>query len=110
MSKVRGYNKKQVMEMEFPTTEYSFPESIGSFTGTLVMKKWTDKPALLCYFDTTDGEKLKLQVYWHSDNDRSYRPKNSDVDISEIQIGTALRVGYEKSKKGYTTWLTVKTV
>ena len=60
----RGYGKPAIMEMGFPTKEYEFPETEGEFFGTLVIKKWNNKGGLICYFDTDDGRKLKLCVWF----------------------------------------------
>lgn len=50
-----------------PLEDYTFPSDAGSFTGTLTYRKWhRNKPALLCYFDTDDGNKYMLMVWWNS--------------------------------------------
>lgn len=98
------------MDIGFPTNEYTFPEGEGSFMGKLVMKKWTDNKALLCYFDTQDSRKLKIQVYWKPELSKSYRPRNSSLDVSQIPIGTVVRVEYGLSKNGKTIWLTAEII
>ena len=104
----RGYSKDAIMEMEFPTKEYEFPETAGKFIGTLVMKKWNSKGGLLCYFDTDDGRKLKLCVWFNYKSERSYRPKSCDLDISYVNIGSTLQVEHAITKSGKSKWLTAE--
>lgn len=101
----RGYSKNQVMDMEFPMRDYDFPQGTGEFTGTLVMKKWGDRNSLICYFDTDDDEQFKLCVWYKYDAARAYRPKNSEMDITRVEIGARMKVSYEPTKSGKTAWL-----
>lgn len=105
-----GYTQEQINELEFPVYDYEFPKGSGEFQGTMVMKKWSEKKCLICYFDTTDGEELKICV-WYSENEaRSYRPKQSDVDISELPLGCELKVGYAPTSTKKTRWDTVEVL
>ena len=101
----RGYSERQVSGMGFPAKDYAFPTGEGSFTGTLVMKKWNGKNALICYFDADDGAKYKLCVWFSYDVNRTYRPTNSTVDISYVDIGSTIKVAYGQTKNGKSKWL-----
>jgi hypothetical protein len=104
----RGFTKHQVMELGFPAKDYSFPEGTGLFSGTLVMKKWSNNRGLICYFDTDDGQKRKLCVWFRGDPEKTYRPRKSDLDISLVELGSRLRVGYAATKSGNSNWLTAE--
>ncbi len=103
---IRGYSKNQVIGMNFPREQYTFPTGNGNFNGTLAMKMWSDKQGLICYFDTDNNEKFKLCVWFSNNDDKSYRPKQSTVDISYLEIGTKCIITYE-NKNGKTVWLDV---
>ncbi|MBE6971760.1 MAG: hypothetical protein E7446_06535 [Ruminococcaceae bacterium] len=106
----RGYSKRQVIEMGFPMADYDFPHGEGSFTGTLVMKRWNKQNGLICYFDTDDGYKYKLCVWFKHDEKRAYRPSKSDIDISYIEIGTRLTATYGLTRNGKSKWINVKVL
>ena len=100
----RAYTRKQLFEMNFPVSDYDFPHGNGTFDGVLVMKKWGDRNVLICYFDTDQGEKLKLCAWFKRDSKKDYRPKHSDLDMSKVEIGTDLRVNYSTRNSGKTLW------
>ena len=104
----RGFSKNQVIDMDFPIREYDFPDGAGNFTGTLVMKKWNSNRALICYFDTNDGRKLKLCVWYKYSADKAYRPQKSELDISYVELDSRLLVEYETMKSGKTRWVDAK--
>lgn len=91
--------------MEFRCQDYQFPKGVGSFVGELVMKKWGKQRSLICYFDTKDGNAYKLCVWFSYEDERTYRPRQSDLDISMVEIGSILRVEYDESKSGKARWL-----
>lgn len=101
----RGYSKGQVRDMGFPMSDYDFPQGEGSFTGTLVMKRWNKQNGLICYFNTTDGYKYKLCVWFSHDAKRAYRPAKSEVDISYVEIGSVVKVTYGLTRNGKSKWL-----
>ena len=108
---MRAYSKQQVKRSGFPTGEYTFPQGSGSFVGELVLKMWNNNNALVCYFDTTEGEKYKLCVWFSYDANRSYRPQHSPLDLSYVDIGTSLYVEYDRFPNGYATrWLKAEIV
>ena len=101
----RGYSKGQVRDMGFPMSDYDFPHGEGSFTGTLVMKRWNKQNGLICYYDTNDGYKYKLCVWFSHDEKRAYRPAKSEVDISYVEIGSVVKATYGLTRNGKSKWL-----
>lgn len=89
----------------FPMDEYTFPLGDGCFVGKLVMKKWNRCNGLNCFFDTEDGQKFKVCVWFSHEAERSYRPAYSDIDMSVQQIGTVMRVKFKATASGKTKWL-----
>ena len=106
----RGYSKNQVREMGFPIGDYKFPVGSGVFVGELVMKKWGKQNSLICYFDTEDGSAYKLCVWFNPNEAHSYRPRQSNLDISRVEIGTILRVTFAETASGKTSWLNAEYV
>lgn len=100
----RAYTKKQLLELGFPAAEYHFPKESGEFTGTLIMKKWSDSSGLICYFETEYGEKVKLCVWFRTDPERTYRPAKSDLDLSMVELGAEICAKYTVTQKGKTRW------
>lgn len=105
----RGYSKNQIKEMGFPTREYLFPIQEGSFNGKLVMKEWGNKN-LICYFETDNSKKYKLCVWSDADDNKSYRPKKTDIDFSMVEINSIWKVTFEISKSGITRWMTAEPI
>ena len=101
---MRGYSRREIYEMEFPQNDYDFPLQEGEFTGVLVMKRWLDNHGLLCYFDCDCGNKYKICVWYKGNDQKDYRPKNSTVDVSRVDIGTIMRVEHSITKGGKTRW------
>ncbi len=104
----RAYSRNQLEEVGFDYRRYSFPKAPGRGTGTLVMKEWGKAKCLICYFDMDTGEKLALSVWWDSNPQRSYRPKQSDIDMSMVEIGTRMNICYELSSSGKSRFLEAK--
>ena len=103
---VRGYSRLQVQGMEnFNRSDYSFPKTPGRGTGILTMKEWGNSRCLICYFDMDDGEKLMLSVWQERDSSRSYKPKNCDLDLTTVEIGSRMEIGYELTKSGKSRFL-----
>lgn len=65
---------------------------------------------MTCYFDTDNGERLKLCVWFSYDDSRSYRPKESDVDMKKAELNTKWRISHLITKSGKTKWLTADQV
>ena len=103
-------SQKEADEMGFPSSDYLFPSDGNTFTGTLILKKWSKTKALICYFDTDSGEKLKLCVWFSGDDTRTYRPKRSDINFKEVNLNTKWEVTYLITKSGKTMWLTADQI
>lgn len=77
-----------------PLDNYSYQENTGEFTGTLTFRCWhRNKLMLLCHFDTDDGRRLKLPVWWKSWG-VSYSPAESYISFADevydgVPAGTA---------------------
>ena len=69
------------------------------------MKRWNKQNGLICYFNTTDGYKYKLCVWFSHDEKRAYRPAKSEVDISYVEIGSVVKVTYGLTRNGKSKWL-----
>lgn len=66
-----------------PIDQYHTPKGSGSFTGTLRFRCWhRNKPMLLCFFDTDDGEKIVLQAWWQSWG-VNYSPKETLINFAD---------------------------
>ena len=61
---IRGYSKDYAMEAGIPLSEHHFPAEPGECDATLTMKIWGKHKNLLCYFDTDEGERLLLCVWF----------------------------------------------
>lgn len=46
------------------------------------------------------SERLLLCVWFSTADDRSYRPQNSDLDLSYVEIGSGLHIQYGISSSG----------
>ena len=88
-----------------PLDEYSYPTDSGEFTGTLMFRCWhRNKPMLLCCFDTDDGHKFKLPVWWQSWG-VNYAPAETHINFAdEVEDGTRWRCVYQKKANGYIRW------
>jgi len=102
---VRGYSENQVREMGFPRADYSFPKEPGEGSGTLVMKMWGNK-CLICYFDMDDGSKIKLSLFREHETDRHFFPENSEIDFTEVEIGSQMEIAYGITRTGKAKFLT----
>lgn len=100
----RAYSRYQLKEMDFDVERYKFPTASGKGTGTLAMKQWGNK-CLVCYFDMDDGEKIKLTVWREHVEDRYFRPEKSDLDISEVEIGSRMELSYGITRTGKAKFL-----
>ena len=102
---IRGYSKDYAIKAGIPLSEYHFPAEPGECDATLTMKIWGKHKNLLCYFDTDEGERLLLCVWFSTADDRSYRPQNSDLDLSYVEIGSRLHIQYGISSSGKSQFL-----
>ena len=103
----KAYSWQEITEMGFQVADYDFPFEPGEMNATLVMKRW-GRNNLICYFEGDSGEKFKLCVWWSQYEDQSYRPRDSDVDFTQIELGTKLWVKYDISSSGKAMFLDAK--
>jgi hypothetical protein len=94
-----------------PLDDYSYPEDTGEFTGTLTFRCWhRNKPMLLCYFDTDDGRKFKLPVWWQSWG-VNYSPAESYINFAdEVYDGSRWHCTYRKKQNGYISWCCAESI
>ncbi len=104
-----AYDRTQFWDSHFPAGDYVFPSGDGTFVATLAVSRWINK-GLICYFDTDCGRKYKLCVWFSYDPARSFRPAESDLDISELPFRTRMRISYCRTRKGKAKWLTAEIV
>lgn len=102
---IRGYSKQDMDNMDFPASQYSFLEGPGEGAATLVMKQWGKQNVLICYFNTDDGKKLKLCVWFCRNASRTYRPRHSDLDLSYIGLNSRLHISYDVNESGKSRFL-----
>ena len=94
-----------------PLSGYSYPEDSGEFTGTLAFRCWhKNKPMLLCFFDTDDERKIKLQVWWQSWG-TNYSPAEEDINFADgVFDGSRWHCTYTKKENGYISWRSAEPV
>ena len=88
-----------------PMYDYTYPPDSGEFTGTLSFRCWhRNKPMLLCFFDTDDGRKIKLQV-WFQTWGVCYSPAETHINFAdEVFDGSRWHCVYEKKDNGFIRW------
>lgn len=104
----RGYTDSDMDEMGFDSKAYEFPEGENEITATLVMKKWTNKKGLICFFDTDDGNHYKLIAYLRRPGTGQYTAKDYDIDMSNEPLGARFKIRYSSLEKPYTVWKSCK--
>ena len=105
----RAYTWRQITEMGFEVTDYDFPTEPGIVNAALVMKRWGNNN-LVCYFEGDDGEKIKLCAWWSQYENRSYRPRDSDIDFTEVELGTRFKLEYGISTKGGAIFISAEPI
>ena len=98
----KAYSWREITEMGFQVTDYEFPTEPGIVNATLVMKRWGNNN-LVCYFEGDEGEKFKLCAWWSQYENRAYRPRDSDIDFTEVELHRQLAsvpryLGYDLSQ------------
>jgi hypothetical protein len=93
-----NFTPLQAREAGFDRNGYA-PAAEGNFTGTLVMKIYGDF-CLRCYFETDNGERLKLTA-WQDRKTERYGPRGCGVDFKKTPLFTkwANRVGLSRTGK-----------
>ena len=105
----KAYTWREITEMGFQVTEYDFPTEPGIVNATLVMKRWGNNN-LICYFEGDDGKKLKLCAWWSQYENRSYRPRDSDIDFTLVELGTRFQLEYGISTRGRAIFISAELI
>jgi len=92
---------------DLPLGQYQFPTEEGSFAGTLMYRAWhpNGKRCLICFFDTDNGEHIKLYAWWDID----YSPKDRSISfVDDVVNGSRWKCEYKRAPKGSMTWLSAE--
>ena len=100
----RAYTKNEIYCNNFDYKNYSFPVKANEVEAILVMKQWGRKMNLICYFQTTENKKIKLCAYVQRGLNGRYSPRESDIDMSQVLLGTRWKIKYSIGKTGTTIW------
>ena len=100
MVEKRGYVPSDLEEMGFDVNQYPFPSEAGETTATLVMRKWGKRCNLICYFDTDDGQKLKLIAYRDDRKGGKYTTRENDICMSRQPLGSRWKIKYTITARG----------
>ena len=100
----RACTKNDIYCINFDYKSYNFPLQANEVDAILVMKQWGRKMNLICYFQTTENNKIKLCAYVQRDLNGRYSPRESDIDMSQISLGTKRRIKYSIGKTGVSIW------
>lgn len=100
--------------MGFDLSEFKNPtDESNRFIGKLVTRKWPKKtrshPGIICYFISDIGEKFFLMGFLDKEINM-YKPRETEVDVTEIKIGTTFNITYSISKAGWANWLTAEEI
>ena len=95
---IRAYCRDHISEMGFPTIDYRPPPHSGECNATLSMKAWGQRKELICYFDTEDNQKLALQVDFSIHPERRYRPPDSCLDLSYVDLESHLHIKHDQMR------------
>lgn len=94
MNEAKALSWGQFIETGFDRMQYSFIKQEGTFIATLDMKLWGKKPCSLTnFFTLEDGQ--KIIAYSWSNNDY--------LGITEIQIGSKVKLTFTKTRTGFFT-------
>ena len=110
MVEKRGYAPSDLEEMGFDVNQYPFPSEAGETTATLVMRKWGKRCNLICYFDTDDGQKLKLIAYRDDRKGGKYTTRENDICMSRQPLGSRWKIKYTITARGNTSWLSAEQI
>jgi hypothetical protein len=87
---MRAYSRNQFAELDFDGKEYEFNEQEGTFTGTLVCKKWGKKSNIIAYVDFDDGRKIMTTAFAEPGN---------YFGIPEIPMGSIVKLTFASNKR-----------
>ena len=84
---------REIYELEtfdFDGKEYEFNEQEGTFTGTLVCKKWGKKSNIIAYVDFDDGRKIMTTAFTEPGN---------YLGIPKIPMGSRVKLTFAPNKR-----------
>ena len=87
---MRAYSKNQFEQLDFDGREYVFNEQEGTFTGTLVCKKWGKKSNIIAYVDFDDGRKIMVTAFAEPDR---------YLGVPEIALGSRVQLTFAPNKR-----------
>ena len=85
-----AYSKRQFAMSDFDSTDYNLNEIEGTFTGTLVCKKYGKKCNVVAYVDLDDGRKIVCTAF--------QKPYNY-FEIPEMEIGAKIELTFQRNKR-----------
>ena len=109
---VPGFDRRQDSDPGMPYTpeDYHFPQCDGCFIGKLVSKRWNNSCGINCFFVDKCGHPYILCA-WRSDSENGgYSPAYSSLDVSQMPLGTLLRVTYRINRAGKCKWLDAQCI
>lgn len=105
----RAWTRTEISKMGLDLGDFKIPDNpIGTFTGTLVTRAWPKKSSfrksLICYFIADDGNKYFLLAF-EDLKTKVYKPRNKDLDFTEVEIGKRFKLTYSISKSNWPNWI-----
>ena len=99
---VRAYSYEQFWDEIYENAYFDFDEfricqTVGTYEGRLIMKRWGEKRNIIAYVDCTEKNKRKIKCTAFADTDY--------LGLADIPMGTYIRITYEKSKRSNKTRL-----
>lgn len=98
---MKAYAQRQFARSDFRTEGYELNNIEGSFTGTLVFKKWGKKCNIIAYVEADDGRKIVCTAFQKPDN---------YLGIQDIEIGTKVELTYGRTNRGTIRLNAVRTM
>ncbi len=89
MENNKVYTCAEMREMMIDTSDYSFMDEVGEFTGTLEMKAEAKSGMLRIFLRLSDDRKIITPVFWWQKH----------LGFYEMEIGTQLRLYFRESAR-----------
>ena len=87
MDSTKVFSQTEMRDMMIDTSDYSFMDEVGEFTGTLELKAAARNGMLRVFLRLSDNRKIITPVFWW----QRY------LGFYEMEIGTKLRLFYSES-------------
>lgn len=81
----------EFVNSDIDTRDYEFADFEGTFSATLVCKRWGKKDNVIAYFLLDDGRKISAMAW----KDTRY------MGLKNIETGESVTVTFERTKNGY---------